>query len=248
MRWDRAVVLAGLAAVTVLAWTYLVYLASDMASMDVAQDLGMAQMHSWGAVELLVLFAMWAVMMVAMMLPSVTPLVLIFVRANRAAGGTRIVGSAGNLLLGYLIAWWGFSVPATLAQWGLHSAALLSPMMESTSSVFAGVLLVAAGIFQFTPLKRTCLLRCRSPLSFLMTEWRNGHWGTLVMGLKHGIYCVGCCWVLMALLFAAGVMNLLWVAVISVVVLVEKTTPWGKGCGGVLGSVLIVAGTVLVMS
>ena len=126
-----------------------------------------------------------------MMVPSAAPLVLMFARANRQKGGSRVVGSAGILPLGYLLVWIGFSVMATLAQWRLHAAAVLSPMMASTSSILGGVLLVAAGIFQFTPLKRACLVRCRSPLTFLMSDWREGQWGAFVMGLKHGAYCVG---------------------------------------------------------
>lgn len=118
-------------------------------------------------------------------------------------------------------------------------------MMVSTSSVFGDLLLVAAGVFQLTPLKRACLLRCRSPLSFLMSDWRDGWWGTLVMGLTHGAYCVGCCWILMALLFVAGAMNLLWVGAIAVLVLVEKVAPKGEALGRLAGMALIVAGIAL---
>ncbi|MBN2256460.1 MAG: DUF2182 domain-containing protein, partial [Anaerolineaceae bacterium] len=144
------IVLTGLAVVTAIAWAYLVYLAREMGAMDRVPAMTMPQMQSWGAVELLLLFAMWAVMMVAMMVPSVTPLILMFARANRQKGGSRVVGSAGILLLGYLLVWWSFSVLATLVQWRLHSAALLSPMMISTNSVLGGLLLVGAGVFQFT--------------------------------------------------------------------------------------------------
>jgi predicted metal-binding membrane protein len=165
-----------------------------------------------------------------------------FARANRRKGGSGVLGSAGILLLGYLLVWIGFSAVATPAQWGLHAAAVLSPMMASTSSILGGVLLVAAGVFQFTPLKRACLVRCRSPLNFLMSDWREGQWGTFVMGLKHGAYCVGCCWMLMALLFVAGVMNLFWVAAIAVFVLVEKVAPRGDLIGRFAGAALIVAG------
>ena len=149
-------------------------------------------------------------------------------------------------LLGYLLVWTGFSALATLAQWGLHSAALLSPMMVSTSSVMGGVLLLAAGIFQWTPLKNACLIHCRSPLAFLMSEWRDGKRGALLMGVKHGSYCVGCCWILMALLFVAGVMNLLWVASITAFVLIEKVVPRGELVGHVAGGVLSLAGILLV--
>jgi predicted metal-binding membrane protein len=247
LRRDRTIVLAGLAAMTLVAWAYLVSLVWGMRTMDMAPDVAMPQMQSWGAVEFLLLFVMWAIMMVAMMVPSVAPLLLMFARANRQKGGSRVVGSAGILLLGYLLAWVGFSILATLAQWRLHRAALLSPMMVSTSSVLGGLLLVAAGVFQFTPLKRACLVRCRSPLSFLMSDWRDGQWGTFVMGLKHGAYCVGCCWMLMALLFVAGVMNLLWVVAIAVFILVEKAAPRGNLIGLIAGAALIVAGIALIV-
>jgi predicted metal-binding membrane protein len=250
LRRDRTIVLAGLAAVTLVGWAYLVYLAlgmNAMETMDMAPDMAMPQMQSWGAVELLLLLVMWAVMMVAMMVPSVAPLVLMFAQANRQKGSSRVVGSAVILLLGYLLAWSGFSLFASLMQWLLHSVALLSPMMATTSSIFGGLLLVAAGIFQFTPLKRACLVRCRSPLGFLMSNWREGQWGAFVMGLKHGAYCVGCCWMLMALLFVAGVMNLLWIVTIAVFVLVEKVAPRGNLIGGLVGAALIVTGIALIV-
>lgn len=252
LRRDRAVVIAGIAAVTLLAWAYLFSVAGGMAgSADVGapgltSGLVMPRVQSWGGVDLLLLFVMWAVMMVAMMAPSVTPLLLTFERARRRKGGGRGVGSVGILLLGYLLVWTGFSILATLAQWTLHRAALLSPAMVSASPVLGGVLLVAAGVFQFTPLKRACLVRCRSPLSFLMSEWRPGRRGTFVLGLKHGAYCLGCCWMLMTLLFVAGVMNLLWVAAIAAFVLLEKVAPKGEFIGRVAGSVLIVAGFALI--
>jgi predicted metal-binding membrane protein len=245
------VVAVGLAAVTLIAWVYLFSMASRMNAADVMEavemfpEMPMPQMQSWRASEIVLFFVMWTTMMVAMMVPSVAPLVLIFAQADRQKDGNRIVGSAGILLLGYLVMWVGFSVLATLVQWGLHSAALLSPTMVSTSSVFGGLLLIAAGVFQFTPLKRACLVWCRSPLNFLMSNWREGQWGAFVMGLKHGAYCVGCCWLLMALLFVAGVMNLLWGAAISVFVLVEKVVPRGDLIGRIAGGTLIVAGIAL---
>jgi predicted metal-binding membrane protein len=185
--------------------------------------------------------------MVAMMVPSVAPLILMFARANRQRGVDRVVGSAGILLLGYLLVWSGFSGLAALAQWGLHGAAVLSPMMASTSPVLGGVLLMAAGVFQFTPLKRACLAHCRSPMGLLLSEWHGGRWGTLTMGLKHGIWCVGCCWALMALLFVAGFMNLLWVAAIAGFVLLERTAPMGAMLGRVTGAALVVAGIALIV-
>jgi predicted metal-binding membrane protein len=196
-------------------------------------------------VDLVLLWVMWAVMMVAMMVPTATVMVLTFATVNRrrrARSGPY--APTAIFLAGYVVVWAGFSVVATLAQWGLHEAALLSPMMVGTSSTLGGLLLLAAGLFQWTPVKRACLTHCRSPLAFLMTEWREGRRGALVMGLRHGMFCTGCCWFLMALLFVAGVMNLLWVAALTAFVLIEKVVPRGEIVGRVAGGVLVVAGVV----
>jgi predicted metal-binding membrane protein len=149
-------------------------------------------------------------------------------------------------LLGYLLVWTAFSALAALAQWALHATALLSPKMVSTSPLLGGLLLIAAGVFQWTPLKRACLSHCRSPLSFLMTDWREGKFGALLMGLKHGVFCTGCCWVLMALLFVAGVMNMWWVAVITILVLIEKVVPRGLQIGRVAGVGLALWGVLMI--
>jgi predicted metal-binding membrane protein len=185
----------------------------------------MPAMQHWTAGDLFLVFLMWAIMMVAMMVPTASPVILLFAEINRRLSerqGTLL--STGQFLLGYLTAWTGFSVLATLAQWGLLTAALVSPMMESTNKALGGGLLFAAGLFQFSRLKYSCLSHCRSPMGFLATEWRDGPGGAFRMGLKHGGYCLGCCWALMALLFTFGVMNLLWVACISGFVLLEKIT------------------------
>ena len=189
-------------------------------------DMAMPMLQQWRAADLVLLFVMWLVMMVAMMVPSATPMLLMFatiVRQRRQRQQPAV--PTGVFLLGYLLVWAGYSALATFAQWGLHSAALLSPMMMTTSGRLGGALLIVAGLFQFTPLKSLCLSRCRSPLGFLTTEWREGVRGALIMGIKHGGYCVTCCWSLMALLFVAGVMNLLWVVAIAALVLLEKVTP-----------------------
>jgi len=246
LKRDRAIVLAGVAGLSALAWAYLLALAWRMPHREMAMAMAMPHMQAWEATEVLLTWVMWAVMMVAMMTPSAAPMILMFATVNR-----RHRGQQGPLVptsvfsLGYLLVWGGFSVVATLAQWGLHTAALLSPMMVSTSPMLGGLLLLAAGIFQWTPLKSTCLTQCRSPLGFLMTEWREGASGALLMGLRHGRYCVGCCWVLMALLFVAGVMNLLWVAAMAAFVLVEKVLPRGELVGRVMGGMLMLAGLVL---
>ena len=186
-------------------------------------------------------------MMVAMMVPAVSPVILLFTEINRRRNeqpGT--LAPTGQFLLGCLTVWTGFSVLVTLAQWGLLTVALISPMMESTSKVLGAGLLLVAGLFQFSRLKFACLTHCRSPMGFLATEWRGGSWGAFRMGLKHGGYCLGCCWALMGLLFAFGVMNLFWVASISILVLAEKVAPFRHLVSRVAGLVFIVWATWIV--
>jgi predicted metal-binding membrane protein len=246
LKRDRLIVLGGLVGISALAWAYIVYLTSHMGSMDMAMDMTMPRMQTWGLVDLVLLFVMWSVMMVAMMVPTAASMILVFAKIQRQRRQQeRPYVPTGIFLSGYLLVWTGFSVLATCAQWGLHSAALLSPMMVSTSPILGGMILLVAGIFQWTPLKYTCLKYCRSPLSFLITDWREGHRGALLMGLRHGSYCTGCCWFLMALLFVAGVMNLLWVATITVFVLIEKVAPRGDIVGRIVGVVLVVAGLMM---
>lgn len=246
LRRDRLVVAAALAALTVAAWLYLLYMAAHMAMPEMA--MAMPAMHPWSSVELGALVVMWTVMMVAMMVPSAAPMIVMFATINRRRREQQgpFVPTA-VFLAGYLVVWTGFSVLAALAQWALHAAALMSPMMVTTSPLLGGVLLVAAGVFQWTRLKAACLVHCRSPLSFIVTSWREGRGGAFRMGLHHGLYCLGCCWLLMALLFVAGVMNLLWVAAIAIFVLLEKIVPRGELVGRVAGIVLVVAG-LLVLS
>ncbi len=264
---QRLLVLLGLAGVCALAWTYTIWQAvgmppgsgagmalpapgmagsAGMAGMAGSAGMAMAMPRQapWDAIALALTFAMWAVMMVAMMVPAAAPMVLMFnrVATERAAKGQPAVPTA-VFLAGYLAVWSAFSVLATAAQWGLHEAALLSPMLAATRPWLGGGLLLAAGTFQFTPLKQACLAKCRSPLGFLLTEWREGVRGALVMGVRHGGYCTGCCWALMALLLVGGVMNLVWVAALAAVVLGEKALPRGALLGKVGGLGLIVWGT-----
>jgi predicted metal-binding membrane protein len=234
---ERIVLLCGLVVMATLSWAYMWYLARDPMAMC------MVNMNPWSPADLLALFAMWTVMMVAMMIPSASSMILAFAGVNRArrAQSLPYVPTAA-FVLGYLAAWTAFSLLATLAQEALHSAALISSMGLSTSRILGGVLLVATGIFQWTPLKNGCLRHCRSPLGFLLTEWRDGTVGAFRMGLSHGSYCVGCCWLLMTLLFVAGVMNLWWVAAIAAFVLIEKVTPFGPRVARSTGVLLILWG------
>jgi predicted metal-binding membrane protein len=254
LRRDRLVVGAALATLLVAAWAYLFHLAfamPDMATTDMVGMMGMSvtmpDMHPWSWIEFAALVVMWAVMMVAMMTPAAAPMILTFatIYGRRVAAGQPSVPT-GIFVLGYFFVWTVYSLVAAAAQVGLHAAALLSPAMAATSSRFAGGLLIAAGVFQWTPLKSACLAACRSPLSFLMSGWREGASGAFLMGLRHGVYCLGCCWALMALLFVAGVMNLLWIAAIAAIVLVEKAGPRGDVIGRVAGVGLIVVGVILV--
>ena len=252
LKRDRAVVLAGLLAISALAWGYMAHEARAMYHTGVCKCAGMRMSgpdtQSWSASTLLPLFLMWAEMMVAMMTPSAAPMILTFATLNRKRREQeRPFVPTGIFLSGYLAAWTAFSALAALAQWILHSTALLSPMMVSRSPGLGGALLIAAGIFQWTPIKNACLLRCRSPLSFLMTDWREGRLGALVMGFKHGAYCTGCCWFLMALLFVAGVMNIWWVAAISVLVLLEKVAPKGLQLGRIFGLAFTVWGAWMML-
>ncbi|MEE9218309.1 MAG: DUF2182 domain-containing protein [Acidobacteriota bacterium] len=240
LRRDRVLVLAGLGGVSALAWAYTARAARLMAHGSLAPgSFGLPRMQAWAGVDLLLLFVMWTIMMAAMMVPSATQMVLTFTGISRRQHPHRdplLVTSA--FLLGYVLAWAGFSAVGTLVQWALHSAALINSMGASTSSTFGGALLLAAGLFQWTPWKDACLARCRSPFGFLLTSWQPGAGGALIMGIRHGVYCAGCCWALMALMFVAGMMNLLWLAAIAAFCLLEKVVPAGQlvrhGAGAVL--------------
>jgi predicted metal-binding membrane protein len=204
-----------------MSWAYVLYMAWGMANMDVAADwLLMPSMLDWDAADLLLVFVMWTLMMAAMMVPSAVPLLLLVNRINfERYSKRRALGATGVFALGYLTVWTGFSALATLAQWAMLEARLVSPMMESSSAYLSAALLLAAGAYQFSPLKHVCLSRCRSPLSFLMTQRVDS---AFLLGLRHGTYCAGCCWLLMTLLFVLGVMNVAWIAVLTLIVLLEK--------------------------
>ena len=245
---DKALVIAGLAGVIACVWAYLVLASLDMYGRMDGPAAWMMEAN-WDATYLLLIFSMWAAMMVAMMLPSALPTILIFHKAMR--NDPEVRSPARRMLAfaaGYIAAWSGFSIVATLLQWGLAEAALLSPMMVSASPWLGGAILMAAGVYQWTPLKYACLRHCRSPLGFLAEHWQPGLPGALRLGLLHGLYCVGCCWMLMLLLFVGGVMSLLWIGGITAFVLIEKLAPYGAQQGRLSGLALVLAGAWVLMS
>ena len=242
LRRDRAVIAAALVAIAALAWALVVRLAPSTVSAGMAMP-GMSGMEAGAALGIPWLTGMWAVMMVAMMLPSATPTILMFgnVTRRRQLEGRPAVPVA-VFTVGYLAVWAFYAMIAAVATWELHRLALLSPSMAAASPALAGGLLIAAGVYQWLPIKGACLSHCRSPLHFFSTGWREGVRGAVAMGVRHGSYCVGCCWLLMALLFVAGVMNLLWVSLLAGLVLLEKLLPRGDWIGRVVGVALVVWG------
>jgi predicted metal-binding membrane protein len=241
---------SGLAVAVTVSWLYLMYMAWGMANMDQpAARLLMPAMTHWGAVDLALVVLMWAIMMAAMMLPSAVPMVQMYARSAEGQSGCVTGRLTGAFVGGYLAVWTAFSTVITLAQWGLLELRLVTPMMESASSWLSGGLLLAAGAFQFTAFKNSCLKKCRTPLGFLLAEWRPGVRGAFIMGLRHGVYCAGCCAMLMLLLFVLGVMNLAWIFVLTLIVLVEKLLP-GKSVwpSRALGAGLIAWGSYVLLS
>jgi predicted metal-binding membrane protein len=246
LRRDRGVVVASLLLIVALAWLYLWREATAMDHMDMG-TMAMAGMpQGWDAIFLT--FVMWAVMMVGMMLPSAAPVILFYAAMVRKSDERGIVLPAVWIFTaGYLAVWTGFSLAAAVLQIALESAGLITPMMVSASRGLSAAILIAAGIYQWLPLKQVCLSKCRHPLQFFLTRWRSGAIGAFRMGAKHGIYCVGCCGMLMLLLFVAGVMNLVWVAFIAAIVLVERLLPAGKVTSRITSVALLLSGLFLLI-
>ena len=269
LRRDRLVVVIALVAVIVLSWAYILAGAGmgmsafemtqmtqsvgvsdsaqpsmqEMSTGGTAADSLMAT-GTWTVGYAVVIFLMWWVMMFGMMLPSAAPLLLLFARMMRKEKGAPYVPT-GVFALGYVVMWAAFSAIVTGAQWGLEASGLLSGIMVGTSAVLAAALLIAAGVWQLTPLKNACLRHCRSPIGFLSAHWRPGRTGAFRMGLVHGAFCLGCCWFLMALLFYGGVMNLYWIIGLALYILIEKLLPAGVRIGQLTGVALIAWGAVL---
>ena len=251
LRTERTVVALALGLLALLSWLYLAALADAMAAMDGGTDslfMALMPMGRWGAFELALCTAMWLVMMVAMMVPSAAPMLFAFHAMVRHRAGTgRPMALCALFLLGYSLVWSGFSLCAAALQWALHEAAVVTDAMVSANRTLDAALLLGAGAWQLAPVKDRCLAACRSPLGFLLGEWRDGWRGALAMGLYHGTLCAGCCWALMALLFVGGVMNLLWIAALAGAVLAEKTLPFGAGIAKVIGVGLCASGAWLLV-
>jgi predicted metal-binding membrane protein len=245
-RRDRFLIGSCILLMTALAWAYLIHLDRQMSS-AMAYDrmmaaMGMTSGVAWTPADVFFTFAMWAVMMVAMMSGAASPVIFLFAAVHRRRDPRSV--PLAVLLFGsaYLVIWAGFSACAALAQWALHEATMLSPAMRTSSPYLGGAILLGAGIYQLTPFKGACLTHCRSPLGFMMTNWREGPLGAFQMGLRHGAYCVGCCWALMCVLFVVGVMNLAWVAALTVFVLLEKAGPAGGMLARIAGAGMVIAG------
>jgi predicted metal-binding membrane protein len=263
LKRDRAVVVAALVFIIAISWLYLLAGAGtgmsvfEMSSLSMAMGLpmtdamgvamvAMATPADWTSAYAFLMFGMWWAMMIAMMLPSAAPMMLIFALVNRrshAKGGPYVPTAvfAGA----YLVTWGGFSVVVVALQWGLERAELLSPMMASGNVAFGGALLVLAGAYQLSPLKHACLRQCRGPIDFISRHWRAGRQGAFRMGVHHGLYCLGCCWALMVLLFFGGAMNLYWIVGLALLVLLEKTIPPGYRLATLSGLGLVAWGVVL---
>ena len=258
VRRDRVVIVLAVALLTALAWGYLLWLSADMAmgGMDmgyfrmIPSGLGlMVPAHTpWQAMEFAFVFAMWTVMMVGMMTPSAAPTIVMYARMGRQTE-TRDTPFAATVWFatGYFLVWVAFALLATLVQWALERTALLDSWMASTSNVLGAFVFVAAGSYQWTRLKDVCLAQCQRPFAFLMRQggFRRDAPGSLMLGLRHGAYCVGCCWVLMTLLLVGGVMNVLWIALLALLIILEKFTSFGRPIAQLAGIVLVAAGVWL---
>jgi predicted metal-binding membrane protein len=259
LRRDRVVVAAALAILAGMACGYVLWLKADMDAMEGMDMTGFRTIPAgigimaptvvpWHWFEFMLVFVMWLTMMIGMMTPSAAPMILIYARVGRQAlvQGKPFAATAW-FVIGYLSVWAAVSLAATAAQWALDRSALLDPMMAGVGSRFAALVLIAAGLYQWTPLKDACLKQCQAPFVFIQRHggFRNDVRGAWLLGLRHGAYCVGCCWMLMTLLFVGGVMNILWIAAIAIFVLAEKVVPVGRVVARVAGTALIVGGCLL---
>jgi len=270
-RRDLVAVLVAMVGLTAISWVYLVWMSTEMSSPNAAcmipgsgggllcgigglmglqsvDKAGETVSGGWSAGYFFMMLTMWVVMMVGMMVPSATPMAMMYAGiARKSVSQQRPIAGTYVFVLGYLIMWALFSLGATLAQWGLDAAALLSPQMVVTSPWLGAGLLIMAGIYQLTPAKQACLTHCRMPAHFIARHWRDGTLGAVRMGMHHGAYCLGCCWVLMLLLFFGGVMSLFWIVLITLFVLLEKLLPCGGAGGRYCGAIMVGIGAGLMI-
>jgi len=262
LRRDRIVILGAVITLVALAWAYITWLAAGM-DMLPAESGGMAGMNMsgsdgngllvpgirpWSIADILFLFSMWAIMMIGMMLPSAAPMILIYSGvARQALARGRPFAATGWFAGGYVLAWTGFALLAAALQWALESALLLAPDMTISSHVLGGLVLIGVGLYQWTPLKENCLRQCQTPLAFIGRHggFRREAVQVLALGALHGLYCIGCCWALMTLLFVGGVMNLFWIAGIAIFVMIEKMVPTGRWFSRSAGAILVTCGALL---
>jgi len=233
---DRMTVYIGVLIVLLTSWVYIIGMGWHMGTLPLSGEMTedsslltsiltwMPPMNNaWQAQDFFLLFLMWSVMMTAMMTPSILPMLMLFTTLSiRQKQQGQEPSSTLVLLAGYLTSWILFSLVITFPQYLMHLSGMLNPMMEPMHAYLGSTMLIIAGIYQFTPLKDACLTVCQSPLSFMMNNWKDGNLGAFIIGYKHGFFCVGCCWALMLTLFALGVMNIMWVIILTVVVLLEK--------------------------
>ncbi len=256
---DRLIIVSGLVLVSLLAWAYLLAGAGmDMPPLVAnpfvlsLHPTGTAMAMPWSLVRAVIVVFMWWVMMIAMMLPGAAPVLLLYARVQRNGhdkGEDTVVGILVTVFVaGYLAVWLGFSILATVLQWQLEQVQWLSMSMSTSYRSLSAVLLIVVGIYQFTPLKETCLRHCRSPAEFIASHMKPGRRGAFRMGLEHGKFCLGCCWLLMVLLFVGGVMNILWIAILTLLVLAEKLLSRFKNLPDVIGIILITWGITLLIS
>ncbi len=239
-------ILTAIGLVSVASWAFVAWMTLDMSHPFVRSMMPLDT--AWSGETVAAVGAMWGCMMVAMMLPAAAPMILTFdslergrARAGRATARSLVFAGA------YLLVWAGYSALAVGAQWGLQASSLLTPMIVSNSQWLTAGLLILAGLYQLTPLKQACLKRCRTPTGFLMAEWREGTRGALAMGLRHGLYCAGCCWALMLLLFAAGAMNPVWIVLLTLVVALEKWPRLPAWIALAFGAILLAAGAAIAL-
>lgn len=241
---ERSLAFSGLVVVIVLSWAYMLHMGWGMGGTE--RETTLACVSPWGTGDLVHYFFMWTIMMAAMMFPAAAPMILMFVAVNEQRREDRSpLIPTGIFVLGYFLIWTVYSGLASLIQWGLHVSALLSHDLTITRPGWGGLLLIAAGVFQWTPFREACMSKCRSPVGFLMAEWRQGRLGALIMGIRHGLNCVGCCWLLMLLSFVLGVMNLVWMAGLTLFMIVEKAYPESRWVSRSAGVVLVFWGAAI---